>query len=149
MGVAWLEMFPVGETAQERVIHSDQSFDFHYNWRGEGLLNGLDLSIGGTFPGLVDPACWEIRTMVEGMGTGIEAVVNTIYEPFVKGTLAPKFPHWYVKTLNFAPPGGTWPAGVYDIVTTVQLVGYDGTNVTQRLPVAGFAEMGKVQIYHA
>ncbi len=145
----WMEMFPVGESAQERVIHSDQSLDFHYNWRAEGLLNGLDLSIAGTFPGLNQPAFWEIKTLVEGVGPGLEEVASTIYEPFVKGAVGPKFQHWYHKTLTVAPPSGVWPAGVYDIVVTIQLVGYDGTVVNERLPIAGFAEMGKIQIYHA
>ncbi len=142
---------PVTDIGQDTVIHSDQTLDFHYNWRVKGFLNGIDFTMPGVFPGLVDPVFWEIKTYVEGVGGFFEGLVDTRYEPFQVGQ-GVDFTSWYVRTIPIPPPGGpggTWPAGVYDIVTTVQMVGYDGTNVTERLPVAGFAEMGKVQIYDA
>ena len=37
-----------------------------------------------------------------GMGTGIEAVVNTIYDALRQGhAICPEVPHRYVKTFNF------------------------------------------------
>lgn len=151
MPSSWMGMTPVSETAEGRVVHSDQSFDFHYEWCADSLFNALPLQLGGILPGLADPAFWEIKTMVEGMANELEAVVDTRYINFVPGFPGPApWEHKYDATVRVSPPGGgAWPAGVYDVVTTIQLVGYNGQAVTARLPVAGFAELGKLQIYNA
>ncbi|MCB0562970.1 MAG: hypothetical protein KDD01_01190 [Phaeodactylibacter sp.] len=145
-------MTKVTDVSDNRIVHSDQSFDFHYDWCADSLFNALPLQLGAILPGLADPAAWEIRTMVEGMGPGLEAIVNTRFEPFIQGIGVAPWETRYNATVRIAPPaGGTWPTGVYDVVVTIQLVGYNAaTNtVTARLPVAGFAELGKLQVYDA
>ncbi len=51
--------------------------------------------------------------------------------------------HTYNVVINL--PANSIPEGVYDVVAILRL--YDGRN--QPIPVAGFAEMGKLEFYEA
>ena len=106
----------------------------------QGATIGFQWSVSGCLVPLLKCSKWKIQLFMEKWGEtefdlGSAGIVNV---PFV-GTSG----HLYTQAITLRP--NTIPEGVYDVVAVLRL--YDTNN--NPVPVAGFAELGKVEFYQA
>lgn len=117
----------------KNVIRSDQQWGIKVEWEVEGpLVEWLD-------------ANFHITAHLESIGVGPEFTlppvqVHTLSVPVNGGATATRH---YEQNIDIAP--GDIPAGVYKLVTTLQLFEAATGNPT---PVAGFVESGMVQVFN-
>ncbi|MCA0235493.1 MAG: hypothetical protein LCH81_03845 [Bacteroidetes bacterium] len=114
------------DLSQTRLIQVEQPINFNFEWQVSGpLVPLLDRNFR-----------WKIQVYFEKWGASETAVAPSITVPYqaVSGFT-------YRSTINL--PANTLREGVYDVVAVLRL--YDGSG--RPLPVAGFEEMGKFEVY--
>ncbi len=114
------------DLAQTRLIQVEQGIHFHFEWQVSGPL----------VPLLDRGFKWRIQVYFEKWGVSESAVAPTVSIPYI-----PVSGHTYRALINL--PANTLSEGVYDVVAVLRL--YDGSG--KPLPVAGFEEMGKFEVY--
>lgn len=119
----------------ERVIQTDQMFTVGVQWSVAGLLTGL-----------IDPnAKWHVQVYFEQLGGGEINLGGASHQDVTFGTFTP-IPgvtggRQYNARLSFPP--NSIPEGLYEVVCVLRLLNSShGPG-----PVAGFAELGKVEFY--
>lgn len=116
----------------KNVIRSDQNWGIKVDWEVEGaLVDWLD-------------ATFHVTAHLESIGPGPEYTLPTIEVPTLSVPLSggPAAKREYSQNIDIAP--GEVQAGIYKIVTTLQLYEAASGNPT---PVAGFVEGGMIQIF--
>jgi hypothetical protein len=114
----------------EKLIQCEQAVRFGFQWSVSGVL----------VPLLSNANKWKVQLHFEkwgetefNIGTNGTATVNFV----------PVSGHTYNVVITL--PANSIPEGVYEIVAILRL--YDQRNMP--IPVAGFAELGKVEFYEA
>jgi hypothetical protein len=114
------------DLTQNRLIQVEQPINFGFEWQVSGPL----------VPLLDRGFRWRISVYFEKWGMSESPVAPTATVGYV-----PVSGHTY--NANIVLPANTLSEGVYDVVAVLRL--YDGTG--KPLPVAGFEELGKFEIY--
>ncbi len=114
------------DLTQERLIQVEQAIHFHFEWQVSGAL----------VPLLDRGFRWKIQVYFEKWGVSESAVAPTATVSYI-----PVSGHTYRTVINL--PGNSLSEGVYDMVAVLRL--YDASG--NPLPVAGFEELGKFQVY--
>lgn len=111
------------------LIQVEQGVNFGFKWCVEGCLVPL-----------LKCSYWKIQLHFEKWGEP-EFDLGSVGVQKVK--FVPESGYQYYNVISLRP--NTVPEGVYDIVAVIRL--YD--NAGNPVPVAGFAELGKIQFYEA
>jgi len=129
---------PTGDLAVNNLIMTDQDIKFKFEW-----------GVYGSFAHAINPAFeWRIQLYFEQYGIGefnigpIGSKVVSYGSGIPVGLSKVDFPGTASTTISI--PGGTIPAGLYDVVAIIQL--YD---MPSGLPcfTAAFAEFNKINFY--
>jgi hypothetical protein len=116
------------DLTNQRLIQVEQGMYFHFQWSVAGVL----------VPILAPGMKWKIQVFFEKWGQS-ESPVN----PSLNVNYVPVSGHLYNATI--AIPPNTLSEGVYDVVAVLRL--YDA--VGNPLPVAGYEEKGKFQLFES
>jgi len=113
-----------------KLIQCEQAVRFGFKWAVEGVL----------VPLLSNANKWKVQLFFEKWG---QSEFNLGASGTATVNFVPTSGHTYNVVITL--PANSIPEGVYDVVAILRL--YDGRN--QPIPVAGFAEMGKLEFYEA
>lgn len=116
------------DLTNQRLIQAEQSVYFLFKWTVSGVLVPL------LAPGMK----WKIQVFFEKWGQSESPVNPSTIVPYV-----PTSGHTYNAMISIPP--NTLNEGVYDVIAVLRL--YDSSN--NPLPVAGYEEMGKYQIFES
>lgn len=116
------------DLTNQRLIQVEQSVYFRFKWSVSGVLVPL-LSAGMK---------WKIQVFFEKWGQSESPVNPSTFVNYV-----PTSGHNYNALISIPP--NTLSEGVYDVVAVLRLYDTNGYPV----PVAGYEEMGKYQIFEA
>jgi len=114
------------DLTQERLIQVEQPLNFHFEWQVSGAL----------VPLLDRGFRWRIQVYFEKWGISESAVAPSAVVSYI-----PVSGHTYHAVINL--PANSLHEGVYDMVAVLRL--HDAAG--RPLPVAGFEELGKFQVY--
>jgi hypothetical protein len=128
------DIIEVGGVAPTNVINASQGFDAHLEWELCGAMVGI---LGGN---------WHVRLLLESMGPDPEHVLPTPVGktvPLSSGVPCPTNPNCTCWTTNINVGAQGVAPGTYKPVIALTYVDTNGNPG----PIAGFAELGMVQIY--
>lgn len=114
------------DLTQNRLIQTEQPINFNFEWQVSGPL----------VPLLDRGFKWKIQVYFEKWGVSESAVAPNATVSYV-----PVSGHTYHAVINL--PANSLREGIYDVVAVLRL--YDSAG--RPLPVAGFEEMGKFEVY--
>lgn len=124
-GGAWPDI-----TTDNKLIQTDQPVNFGFKWTVSGALVSL----------LSNQNKWKVQLHFEKWGP-MEFDANPAGTRLV--SFVPVSGHEYNVVISI--PGNTIPEGVYDVVAILRLYDPNG----RPLPVAGIAELGKIEYYES
>jgi hypothetical protein len=117
-----------------KLIQTDQSVDFGFSWAVSGAL----------LPILAPGCSWRLQLSFERWGAQEFNAPANASVPFGSAVVSgPAVTPTYTYHHKITIGPNTVPEGVYDIVAVLRM--YSPTGAP--LPVAGFAEFGKVEFY--